>query len=353
MLRSAPRPSLLRTEFGRAPDGTPVDRWVLDNGAGIRAAVLTYGAVLHELTVPDGSGGDPRNVVLNLPTVGEYAEHSPYFGAVVGRYANRIAHGRFELDGTAYQVPVNDRGHALHGGPEGYDRRVWTAHPTDGGRSDRVALRLELHSPHLDMGFPGALDVSVVYTLDRRGTLSVDYRAATDRPTVVNLTQHTYFNLAGAGSGEVLGHRLAVDAEHYLPVDEDAIPLGPLARTAGTRFDFAGPEPRPIAAHDGDGYDHCWALTPVRDGVLRRAARLREPDSGRRLEVWTTEPGIQVYTANGLDGTLRGPDGRAYGRFGAVCLETQRFPDSPNRPEYPSAVLRPGEVFESRTEFRF
>lgn len=356
-----PRPSLVSTAFGAAPDGTPVERWILDSGRGIRAAVLTYGAILHELRVPD-TEGCLDNVVLNLPTVAGYADLSPYFGAVVGRYANRIAYGRFTLDGRNHQLLVNDRGHALHGGPEGFHRRVWRAHPgASAGAGDAVSLRLSLHSQHHDMGFPGTLDVCVTYTLDARGTLRLDYTARTDRATVVNLTNHAYFNLAGAGSGDVLAHQLALDSTAYLPVTAEAIPYGPTTPTAETPFHFA--IPRPIGARieeddpqlrNAEGYDHCWVLTPAATpGVLRRAARLAEPDSDRRLEVWTTEPGIQIYTGNSLDGSLSGTDGKRYERHGAVCLETQHFPDSPNHSDYPSTVLRPGALFRSSTEFRF
>jgi aldose 1-epimerase len=353
------RPSLVRSAFGVTSGGSEVDRWTLDSGTGVRADVLTYGAILHSLTVP-APVGDDACVVLNLPTVRDYERHSPFFGAVIGRYANRIAHGAFTLGGHAYRIPVNDRGHALHGGPDGFDRRVWRAEPADAG-DGAVALRLTLHSPDGDMGFPGGFDVSATYTLDGHGTLRLDYAARTDRTTVVNLTHHAYLNLAGAGSGDVLPHVLALDAASYLPVDADGIPLGDPVPTAGTAFDFA--EPHPIGERVGDddpqvravgGYDHCWVLgTGPQDGPLRRAARLTDPVTGRRLEVWTTEPGVQVYTGNSLDGSLAGADGKPYERHGAVCLETQHFPDSPNRPGFPSTVLRPGEEFRSVTEFRF
>ncbi|SEP08132.1 aldose 1-epimerase [Actinacidiphila rubida] len=354
------RPSLARSAFGLTSAGAAVDRWTLDSGTGVRADVLTHGAILHGLTVPAASGDDAC-VVLNLPTVADYERRSPFFGAVVGRYANRIADGAFTLDGSAYRVPVNDRGHALHGGPDGFDRRLWSAEPGPAGE-DTVALRLTLHSADGDMGFPGALDVTATYTLDRQGTLRLDYRATTDAATVVNLTHHAYFNLAGAGIGDVLSHTLALDSAAFLPVGPDGIPLGDLEPTEGTAFDFA--TPRPIGERIGDedpqlrsmgGYDHCWALDPAapREGPLRRAARLADPLTGRRLEVWTTEPGVQVYTGNGLDGSLSGADGKPYDRHGAVCLETQHFPDSPNRPAYPSTVLRPGQAFASTTEFRF
>jgi aldose 1-epimerase len=361
-----------RSPFGHAPDGQPVECWRLESAAGVEAEILTYGGILHTLQVPDRAG-HRASVVLSLPDVAAYAERSPYFGALVGRYANRIGHARFLLDGRLHRLPANDRGHTLHGGPDGFHRRVWQAEPLPG------ALRLTLHSRDGDMGFPGALDVSATYALGADGTLALSFEARTNLATVVNLTNHAYFNLAGAGAGTdsgadpaggphagagaggILRHMLRIDADGFLPVSTESIPWGPEQRVAGTPFDFTaarplgdglqGPDPQVKAA---DGYDHCWVLRPPADpAVPRTAAVLHDPGSGRTMEVRTTEPGIQVYTANRLDGTLAGPDGRGYGRHGAVCLETQHLPDSPNRPEYPSTVLRPGDVLRSRTEFRF
>ncbi|MFE6710930.1 aldose epimerase family protein [Streptomyces sp. NPDC057695] len=350
------RPTVRHRPFGTAPSGEDVDLWRLESPSGVNAEVLTYGGVLHALGVP-GTGGGTDNVVLSLTSVDQYAEKGPYLGALVGRYANRIAHGRFTLDGATYQVPLNDRGHALHGGPEGFDGRVWEAQPlTDGG--DTAGLRLSLHSPDGDMGFPGALDVTVTYSLDAAGTLSVDCTATTDRATVVSLTNHAYFNLAGAG--DVLGHTLQVDAEAYLPVDEGGIPLGPLRAVTDTPFDLRSPRLLGDCVRSTDeqvaragGFDHCWALAGREPGPLRYAARLAAPGDTRVMEVWTTAPGVQVYTANHLDGTLTDGTGRSHERHGAVCLETQHYPDAPNHPEYPSAVLRPGGTAHRRTEFRF
>ncbi|CAG7655644.1 aldose epimerase family protein [Actinacidiphila bryophytorum] len=347
--------------FGHAPDGRPVECWRLESATGVAAEILTYGGTLHALHVPD-TAGRSDSVVLSLPDVLSYAV-SPYFGALVGRYANRIGGARFLLDGSLHRLPANDRGHTLHGGPDGFHHRLWEAQPLPG------ALRLTLHSPDGDMGFPGALDVSATYALGEDGTLALDFEARTDRTTVVNLTNHAYFNLAGTpaagggadASGAILRHMLRIDADGFLPVSTESIPWGPEQRVAGTPFDFT----RPRALGDGlrapdpqvksaDGYDHCWVLRKAADpAVPRTAAVLHDPDSGRTLEVRTTEPGIQVYTANQLDGTLAAPGGHRYGPHDAVCLETQHLPDSPNRREYPSAVLRPGEVLRSRTEFRF
>lgn len=349
-----PRPTVHRDPFGPA-HGTETHRWTLDSGTGVRAEVLTYGATLHRLTVPDASGAAVP-VVRSLAGIDDYTAEHPYFGAVVGRYANRIAHGRFTLDGTDHRVPANDRGHALHGGPGGFHTKVWEA---AGDRTDDTAsVRLTLHSPDGDMGFPGALDTTVTYTLDTAGTFAIDYASVTDRPTVLNLTNHAYFDLAG--QGDVLGHRLEVDADAYLPVDGGGIPLGPAADVKGTPFDLT--EPRVLGERLGlddaqlraaGGFDHCWVLRDAPDGSPRRAARLTAPDGGRVLEVWTTRPGIQVYTANQLDGRFTDATGRLHERHGAVCLETQHLPDAPNRPDFPGTVLRPGEQATSRTELRF
>jgi aldose 1-epimerase len=357
-----PRTAPLPEPFGVTPDGRSVELWRLTSAAGVSASILSYGGVLHALDVPDAAGVR-RNVVLSLPDVDGYATVSPYFGALVGRYANRIGGSRFVLEGRTHRLPANDRGHTLHGGPDGFHRRLWQALPLPGG------VRLTLHSPDGDMGFPGALDVTATYTLDDDGTLRLDFEAVCDRSTVVNLTNHAYFNLAGhtAGAGDrpgrVLRHQLRIDADSYLPVSDEAIPWGPPRAVEGSPFDFTAPraigdgiEDQDPQVKGADGYDHCWVLRPQPPGTAalpRTAAVLRDPDSGRTLEVRTTEPGIQVYTANRLDGTLADAEGHRHRAHDAVCLETQHLPDSPNRPEYPSTVLRPGEVHRSRTEFRF
>ncbi|WP_327270387.1 galactose mutarotase [Streptomyces sp. NBC_01218] len=350
-----PRPTAHRTPFGSAPEDAEADLWTLDSGTGVRAEVLTYGGILHRLSVPDVRGRS-RQIVRSLPAMDDYAKDHPYFGALVGRYANRIAHGSFTLDGTTHRIPLNDRGHALHGGPEGFHTRVWAATAQEGDTAASVTLRL--HSPDGDMGFPGALDVCATYALDASGTFSLDCTAATDRATVVNLTQHAYFNLGD--DADILGHTLEVDADHYLPVDPEGIPEGDPAEVRGTPFDLREPRvlrerfalPNEQLAAAG-GYDHCWVLRDPAPGRLRRAARLTAPDASRVMEVWTTEPGIQVYSGNLLDGTFTDGEGRVHDRHGAVCLETQHLPDSPNRPGYPSTVLRPGRTLRTRTEWRF
>jgi aldose 1-epimerase len=312
---------LSREDFGRSPCGAGVSRWTL-SGGGLKARVLTYGATLQELWVTDRDGV-PGNVTLGLPTVDAYAAHDAYLGAVVGRYANRIAGGHFVLDGEEFRLPVNDRGNTLHGGPVGFDRKVWAATEVPGG------LRLSLHSPHGDMGFPGALTMTVTYTLDSFG-LTLDFRAVCDRPTVLNPTHHAYWNLAGGGT--VDGHLLTVDADSYIPVDDTGIPLAGLEPVSDSSFDLR--EPTKLTS----AFDHCFALN---GGV-----RLSDPLSGRQLTVTTSEPGVQVYTADALN--VPGFEPRS-----GVCLETQNFPDAPNRSAFPSAVLRPGVEFSSTTRLRF
>ena len=350
--------------FGVTPSGLPVERWTLRGASGVEAAVLTYGAVLHSLRVPGPDSRPPAEIVLSLPDVKHYSTHGGYLGAVVGRFANRIAAGTFRLDGREHRIPGNDRGNSLHGGPDGFDRRVWQAQPRE--RADgSPSVRLSLHSPHGDQGFPGSLDVSVTYTLAPDGSLTLDYHAVTDRPTLVNLTHHAYFNLTGDPDRGILDHLLTVDADSYLPVDETGLPLaGPPAPVAGSPFDFT--RPRRIGARltESDeqlaragGYDHCWVLRDpsprTQPPTPRRAARLEDPGSGRVLEVHTSEPGVQVYAGQQLDGSFSDFRGRRIGAHAGVCLETQHFPDSPNRPDYPSTVLRPGRTLRSRTVLSF
>ncbi|QKG20786.1 aldose epimerase family protein [Actinomadura verrucosospora] len=312
------------TAFGFTPAGEKVERHVLDNGT-LRAAVLTYGATLQRLRVADGT-----DVVLGLGTLKDYLHRSRYFGAVVGRYGNRIARGRFTLDGREHRLAANDGEHALHGGVRGFDKRVWRTES-----AGPEAVELSLVSPDGEEGYPGELTARVRYVLDG-DALRLEYRATTDAPTVVNLTNHSYFNLAG--SGDVRRHVVAIEADRYLPVDGEKIPTGEPAPVAGTPFDFTVPT-RVDARRDGR-YDHCF--------VLRGGARVTDPASGRSMEVATTEPGVQFYTGHMLDGVAT-----PFGPFAGLCLETQRFPDAPNRPAFPSAVLRPGEERVSVTTYRF
>ena len=350
--------------FGATPDGTAVDRWTLSNGD-TTMRVLTFGGVIQTLEVPDADG-QVDNVVLGYPDLeGYYTEGDPYFGALIGRYGNRIADGRFTLDGATYQLPVNNGPNTLHGGPGGFSERVWTA--TDVSDDDVAALQLQLVSANGDQGFPGTLTTTVTYRLDAESRLTVHYEATTDAPTVVNLTQHTYWNLAGEGSGDVYDHELQLNASGFTPVDETLIPTGEIAPVEGTPFDFR--EPTPIGARIrvadqqllyGQGYDHNWVLDREDDGArpgsdsedaLEEAAVLHDPASGRTLTISTTEPGIQFYSGNFLNGTLVGTGGGVYRQGDGLALETQHFPDSPNQPEFPSTVLRPGEVYDSTTVF--
>ncbi|WBP84756.1 aldose epimerase family protein [Kitasatospora cathayae] len=337
------------------PDGRPVTRWTIGSPEGVTAEVLSLGARLQALHAPDRHGRR-ANVVLGCDRVEDLLGEAAYFGATVGRYANRIADGALPLGGTTHRLATQPNGHTLHGGTDGFATRLWDGVAVREGR--RAGVRLRLHSPDGDQGFPGELSVEVTYLLDPAGALWIGYRATTDAPTVVNLTNHAYFNLAGEGSGTVLYHLLRVDAAGYLPVDAELIPIGPVARVLGTPFDLR--EARrigdrvvdrdPQIRRAGQGFDHTWVL----DGNgFRRVAVLSHPASGRRLECLTTEPGLQVYTGNLFDGTLTGRSGHPYEAYAGIALETQHFPDSPNRPEYPSTVLRPGEEFRSMTVYCF
>jgi aldose 1-epimerase len=352
---SAPGRGITKSAFGTLADGTPVDLFTLRNSSGIEARVMTYGGIIVSLRTPDRSGtlGD---VVLGFDSLASYVHDSPYFGAIVGRYANRIAKGRFTLDGRTYQLPVNNPPNSLHGGDRGFDKVVWDAAPFD--RADGVGVVLSHVSPDGDQGYPGTVRVQVTYTLTDKNELSVAYHATTDKATPINLSQHSYFNLTGARR-DVLQHVLTLNADRYTPVDSTLIPTGELASVAGTPFDFRAPTAigARIDAHDeqirrGHGYDHNFVLVPAASG-LTHAAHVLEPTTGRTLDVYADQPGLQFYTGNFLDGTLHGKEGRVYGFRYALCLETQHFPDSPNEPSFPSTILRPGQEFTSRTVFAF
>ncbi|MFI1361987.1 aldose epimerase family protein [Streptomyces griseochromogenes] len=316
--------------FGTLPDGTPVHRWTLKR-AGVRVRVLSYGGIVQSVEVPDREGRT-ADVVLGFPGLDGYLEHpEPYLGALVGRYANRIAGGRFPLNGRTYALTRNSEPNSLHGGERGFDKRVWEVEPVEHG------VRLTRVSPHGEEGFPGRLEVTAVYTLEESGALRISYEAVTDAPTVVNLTHHAYWNLRGAGHAD--GHELRLAASRYTPVDADLIPTGALADVTGSRFDFR------TADEVGSGYDHNFVLDKGVTAAPQEVAELHDPASGRTLTVSTTEPGLQLYTADHLSAPFAPGDG--------IALETQHFPDSPNRPEFPSTVLRPGEVFGSETLYAF
>ncbi len=348
-----------KSAYGVAPDGRAVDRYTLEAGP-VRVRAATYGGHLTEVTLPDRAGV-PADVVLGYDDLAGYEADTAYFGALVGRYANRIAKGRFTLDGKTYQLATNNGPNALHGGVVGFDRVVWDAEPFTEGAAAGVVLRHA--SPAGDQGYPGALDVRVTYTL-ADGALAIDYHATSDAPTPVNLTQHTYWNLAGHAAGSIEGHELTLAAQRFTPVDETLIPTGERRAVDGTPFDFLSPHAvgARIGADDaqlriGGGYDHNFVLgdAPVGDAPrdLAFAARVYEPRSGRVLEVHTTEPGLQFYSGNMIPDGLPGKAGAHYGRRGGLALETQHFPDSPNQPAFPSTILRPGAVYASRTVYRF
>jgi aldose 1-epimerase len=345
--------ALAKQPFGTIR-GRDVDLYTLTNANGVEVAVLTYGGIVQSVRVPDRHG-ELANVTLGFDTIDGYAENTPYFGCITGRYANRIARGTFTLDGAVYTLPINAPPNSLHGGLVGFDKHVWQAEATPNG-----SVRLALASPDGDQGYPGTLEVEVEYALTDDDELRIDYRATTSSPTVVNLTNHAYWNLAGEASGSILGHELTLNASRYTP--GAPIPTGAIEPVAGTPLDFN--ESTAIGARIEDpheqlvrngGYDHNFVLdrSDGDDRSLIHAARVHEPTSGRVLDVWTTEPAIQLYTGNLLDGTLVGTGGVPYSRRDGFALETQHFPDSPNQPHFPTTVLRPGDELGSTTIYAF
>ncbi len=322
----------------------------------MQVSVSTYGGIVTTLTALDSDGGF-ADVVLGFDNLDGYLAGHPYFGAIVGRYGNRIAKGTFVLDGEKYELAENNNGNHLHGGIVGFDKKLWRAHPVS--TPEGPQLQLTATSADGEEGYPGRLDLDVTYTLTHRNALRIDYRATTDKPTHINLTNHSYFNLMGAGCRDILGHEISIAADRFTPVDKGMIPTGEARDVAETPMDFrtavaigARIEDDEEQLRMGGGYDHNWILNSA-DSALSPAARVHEPTSGRVMEVLTTEPGVQFYTANFLDGSLSGKKGKTYGRRSALCLETQHFPDSPNRPEFPTTILRPDEEFASTTVYRF
>ena len=343
-------------QFGTTSGGEPVESISLRNAGGLRVEVITLGAAVRAIDVPDRDGSF-RNVALALGSVAEIEQRSPYLGATVGRFANRIAGARFALDGRCYELGANAPPHTLHGGFRGFDKALWRRLP---GCEERASVTLTYISPHGEEGFPGRLEALARYTLTEAGDLCVTYRATTDAPTVVSLANHTYFNLGGEGSGSTLAHELWIGADLFTEVDDHLIPTGRLVPVAGTPFDFTK---RSIIGARIDelqhqlacagGYDHNFVVGRSAGGAPRHVATVRDPVSGRVLELRTNQPGLQFYSGNFLDGTLTGPSGRPYGRRDGLCLEPQSFPDAPNQPGFPSAVLRPGEEYRAVSSYSF
>jgi aldose 1-epimerase len=342
--------------FGKTADGIPIDLYTLSNDNGMACTITNYGGIIVSLVVPDRDG-TLADVVLGLDTPEAYLNRNPFFGCIVGRYGNRIAQGKFTLKGVEYTLAQNDGENSLHGGTKGFDKVVWEAEPVEG--EGTVGLKLTYTSPDGEEGYPGNLSTRVVYTLTNTDELKLHYTATTDKTTVVNLTNHSYFNLAGAGAGTILDHELMIDADRFTPVDATLIPTGELRSVEGTPLDFR--QPTAIGARIeqddeqlrlGRGYDHNWVINGE-PGTKRLAARVYEPTTGRVLEVYTTEPGIQFYCGNFLPKSMPGKDGKTYVWRGGLCLETQHYPDSPNQPSFPSTTLEPGEVYDTTTVFKF
>jgi aldose 1-epimerase len=341
--------------FGKMPDGQTVEKYTLRNASGMEIDVITYGGIITRWTAPD-KNGSYEDIVLGFDDLQQYLDGNPYFGALIGRYGNRIANGKFSLDGETYTLATNDGENHLHGGEKGFDKVLWQAKGESA--ADGASLELTYTSADGEEGYPGKLDVKVTYTLTGDNELDVRYEATTDKPTVVNLTQHSYFNLSGDFTQSVLDHELFLDADAYLPVDGGLIPTGELRAVSGTPFDFKQPKMmgKEINSENeqlklGKGYDHCWVLTP-KEGDYGLAAAAYHPKTGRLLEVYTNEPGIQFYSGNFLDGTLPAQKGGTYGQRAGFCLETQHYPDTPNQEGFPSVRLNPGETYSSRTTFK-
>jgi aldose 1-epimerase len=353
----ASKAGVKKESFGATAEGVPVDLYTLTNASGMEVRAITYGGIILSLRVPDRAGklGD---VVLGYDAIDGYLKASPYFGSIIGRYGNRIARGRFTLDGKEYTLAANNGPNALHGGLKGFDKVIWRAEPFE--KDEGVGVVFSYTSPDGEEGYPGKLEATVTYTLDDANKLTFDYRAVTDKATPVNLTQHSYFNLAGDGKGDILGHELMLKAKSFTPVDSTLIPTGEIRSVAGTPFDFTTPHTigERIGADDeqirfGGGYDHNFVLDRDAGDSLQLAARVYEPTSGRVMEVSTTEPGVQFYSGNFLDGSITGKAGHVYRHRTGFCLETQHYPDSPNKPGFPPTILKPGEEYRSRTVYAF
>lgn len=350
-----PQVTITKSDYGQTPDGEAVAQYTLKNEQGMEIEVITYGGIITSWTAPDKTG-QYENVVLGYDSLSQYIAANPYFGAIIGRYGNRIAEGKFDLDGNTYQLETNDGPNHLHGGVKGFDKVVWSAREST--TDSTASLELTYVSADGEGGYPGKLTSVVTYTLTADNSLEVDYEATTDKTTIVNLTQHSYFNLSGDFSKTILDHELMIAADTYLPVNATLIPTGELRSVEGTPFDFR--QSKTIGedievANDqldkGKGYDHCWVLNE--QGAFRKVSTAYHPASGRMLEIYSDEPGLQFYCGNFLDGTLPMPGGGTYGHRTGFCLETQHYPDSPNQESFPSVTLAPGEKYTSKTTFTF
>lgn len=333
--------------FGTLDDGREVSLYTLTNANDLEVKITNYGGIVTSIQTPDVDG-NLDNVVLGFESLEDYIPNDPYLGAIIGRYANRIEDGEFTIDGTTYELATNDGDNHLHGGDEGFDKKLWDAEMQDG------SLKLTYLSEDGEEGYPGNLDVMVVYSLTDDNELKIEYEATTDKATPVNLTSHSYFNLSGQPDATILDHELILNADRYTPVNDELIPTGELAEVEGSPFDFT--ESKEVGAEIDDvegGYDHNWVLNSSEDDSLFHAATLFHPDSGREMKVFTEEPGIQFYSGNFLDGSLEGPDGTPFVQHAALCLETQHFPNSPNEPDFPSTILEPGETYQTTTIYQF
>jgi aldose 1-epimerase len=351
-----PQISIESEPFGTLSDGTPVELFTLTNANGMQAKITNYGGIITHLSVPD-KNGNIGDVVLGYNDLEKYEKNNPFFGAIVGRYGNRIANAQFALNGETYTLAKNDGSNHLHGGVKGFDKVVWQATPYE--EANAAVLELKYTSADMEEGYPGQLDVTVTYSITKNNELKIDYVATTTKPTVCNLTNHSYFNLKDAGVSPILDHVIQIDADRYTPVDETLIPTGELATVEGTPFDFR--EPTAIGARInedhkqleyGNGYDHNFVLNGDW-GTVRKVCTVKEESSGRVMQVLTSEPGMQFYTGNFLDGSVTGKNGTVYGFRQGFCLETQHFPNSPNEPDFPSVVLNPGETYETTTIYKF
>ncbi len=356
MEQSIPFTRIVKSAYGIMPDGSHVAKYTLRNATGMEVDIISLGGIITRWTAPDRNGVF-KDVVLGFDSLQPYVKDNPFFGALVGRYGNRIAGGQFSLDGQSYTLARNNGANHLHGGIKGFDKVLWDAFP--GRDTDRALLMLDYHSPDGEEGYPGKLDVRVTYTLTDDNSLEIDYQAVTDKPTVVNLTNHSYFNLSGDFTHDILDTELQLHADAYLPVDTGLIPTGEIRPVAGTPFDFTEPKTigRDLEADDaqlrvGGGYDHCWVLKREGPGMAPAATAYHRA-SGRLLQVSTDEPAVQFYIGNFLDGHLPAKGGGTYGKRAGFCLETEHYPDSPNRPEFPSTRLDPGQIYRSRTVFTF